>query len=397
LIKTPRAKRPGIGKVQRRLSKAEKGTFERLLAEFQAENLLPDGFVEHGSTRRLLDFVCPGISSYLPSRHRQGRSILTAHAKHCSAAETKALVNVQKETGGRVNFLSDVWQNVSRDHLLGCQLTLFGQTMSYALPGVGNRHDGVAIADELERVMKHAMDADEKWVIGAVVTDNAGQCGRARRILALRWPRIVFIFCFAHDINNLVKSVLKTPSFRQIGSQAAAVVNVLNASSSKWLQRAREVIVRFYGVRLALFSLCETRWNSMHSCFASLLRVRTALKAFARTYEAHSDFPDTLRVLTSDSFWRKLLTSEQVIMPLSVASFRLQRDENTLADVVISYRDIFIGFRRNQSDREELEKCVEARWAQCEQPLFMLAYVLHPKFANQAREIANRPTAITGR
>ncbi|ETM97328.1 hypothetical protein PPTG_20349 [Phytophthora nicotianae INRA-310] len=79
--------------------------------------------------------------------------------------------------------------------------------------------------------------SQKEWVIGYAITDGAGQCGRAHRILALRWPNIYFGKCFAHDINNLVKAVLKTLSFCKVADEASSAVNALNASSSKWLPR----------------------------------------------------------------------------------------------------------------------------------------------------------------
>jgi hypothetical protein len=48
------------------------------------------------------------------------------------------------------------------------------------------------------------------WDVGVVVIDNVGNCARTRRILALRWPKIVFLFYYAHQINLLVKNVITT-------------------------------------------------------------------------------------------------------------------------------------------------------------------------------------------
>lgn len=231
------------------------------------------------------------------------------------------------------------------------------------------------------------------WEVGAIITDNAGQCGRARRILALRWPQIIFMFCFAHDINNLVKAVLKS-TFRDVASQAAAAVNCLNSSSSKWLKRARQLMKNFYGRRLGLRSLCETRWNSMQGCFASLLRVQSSLQMLHRQYRGDADFPSNLLVLGDPVFWGELRNAEAVIAPLSYASHRLQRDENTVGDVVVSYRDIYHGFRQGTVRQGDLVKCVEARWLQCEQPLFMLGYALHPVYADASRALPN--TKVSG-
>ncbi|OWY99352.1 hypothetical protein PHMEG_00029653 [Phytophthora megakarya] len=65
-----------------------------------------------------------------------------------------------------------------------------------------SRHDGLAIAEQMESVMKGMKE--KGWNHGAVVTDNAGQCERARGILALPHPRLPYIPCKAHDTNRLV-------------------------------------------------------------------------------------------------------------------------------------------------------------------------------------------------
>eukprot|EP00644_Phytophthora_capsici_P000569 jgi/Phyca11/130354/e_gw1.93.49.1 len=115
----------------------------------------------------------------------------------------------------------------------------------------------------------------------------------------------------------------------------------------------------------------------MQGCFASLLRVENALRQFTAKYEDNQDFPQPLLVFKDDSFWEKLKSAEAVIRPLSNASYKLQRDENTLADVLISYRDIYRGFLGNLIDLE-LVSLVEKRWQKCEQPLVLLALFLHP-------------------
>ncbi|EEY54038.1 uncharacterized protein PITG_07733 [Phytophthora infestans T30-4] len=90
---------------------------------------------------------------------------------------------------------------------------------------------------------------------------------------------------------------------------------------------------QYYGRSLCLRSLCATRWNSAQGYFASLLCVH------------------------------KLKTAEAVIVPLSYASYMLQREENTVGDV-------------------------------CELALFLLGYALHPMYAEHARKMPT--TAVSG-
>jgi hypothetical protein len=101
--------------------------------------------------------------------------------------------------------------------------------MNYGLRPTGDRHDGLAIVEQMEVVIEELLASDIN--VGAVVTDNAGQCGRARRILALRYPKVSFEHCFAHDIKNLVKAVLKT-FFKQVSADAAGIASYLNTSTS---------------------------------------------------------------------------------------------------------------------------------------------------------------------
>ncbi len=68
-----------------------------------------------------------------------------------------------------------------------------------------------------------------------------------------------------------------------------------------------------------------------------------------------------------------------MIRPLTVASFRLQKDENCMADVVINYGAIYRTFS-NCIDNNLLVPNIERRWEDCEQPLFMLAFFLHPTY-----------------
>jgi hypothetical protein len=74
----------------------------------------------------------------------------------------------------------------------------------------------------------------EELNVGSVVTDHAGNCGRARRILGLRWPKMMkmILSCFAHQINLLVIHVINA-SFKEIAKQAYDIVACFNKSTAK--------------------------------------------------------------------------------------------------------------------------------------------------------------------
>ncbi|POM68972.1 hypothetical protein PHPALM_14802 [Phytophthora palmivora] len=149
--------------------------------------------------------------------------------------------------------------------------------------------------------------------IAAVVTDDAGHCGRARRLLAQRWPGIAFIRCFAHDINNLVKQVLKS-IFRTTAREAATAVNTLNASYSKWLRLLQDVQKQEYDKTRAMIALCPNRQNSMQDCFTSSLRSKTALTILSCRYACSGGWPSSLRKPECREFWTSLAEAKRVYL-----------------------------------------------------------------------------------
>ncbi|KAI9895414.1 hypothetical protein PsorP6_019015 [Peronosclerospora sorghi] len=220
----------------------------------------------------------------------------------------------------------------------------------------------------------------EGWTVGGLITDNAGQCARARRILARRWPSIVSLFCFAHQDNLLVKDVLAR-IFGSVDEQATAMINALSHSTSKWLPYLRACMAKVYGIQLGVYRIADTLWKSAQSAFASLLRVKSAMKVFVLPHKNEPKFPNT------GEFWHHLSTAKQTIRPLTMDSFVLPRDDCTMAEVLHKFGKIFQGFKL--TDDQDLVDSVELCWDACEQPLYLLAYLLHPHFLLEAKNLPN--------
>ncbi|OWZ15869.1 hypothetical protein PHMEG_00010426 [Phytophthora megakarya] len=225
--------------------------------------------------------------------------------------------------------------------MAGFMMSLFGHC-ALASTLLGHDMTRCRLAEHMEKAMKRRSQVDD--------TDDAGQCSRARRILALRWSHLTFLKCFAHDVNNLVKIALCTSPFRGVTSQATEVVNALHASSSKWLVRAQEMMIQTYG--------CEP------------------LRVFATKYRDDSLFPESLSCLEHPTFWQELRNVEVAVNPLCCALFKLQSDENTLADVVIVFRELYDGFVTGNYANELIPLFEEL----IEITLFIVALNLHPAY-----------------
>ncbi len=224
-------------------------------------------------------------------------------------------------SGKRVNFLFDAWENIAKTHILDIILSLAGLCVTFSTFTYGSQHDGLAIAKHLESILLSMIT--QGWDVGDVVIDNVGNCARTRHILALRWPKIVLLLCYAHQINMLVKDVIAT-SWQITVSQVHAIISTLNKLTAKWLPHLHDVMKATYMYTLALVQMADTRWNSVQGMLASLLRVRSACKMFILRWSSQADFLDDLYALGNDTFWNECEDAEALIV-----SFRLQRDQNT--------------------------------------------------------------------
>lgn len=137
-------------------------------------------------------------------------------------------------------------------------------------------------------------------------SDDTGNCGKARHILALRHPDIILNKCWAHQINLMVKPFLETVLFKEVLKLALAVANALTTLSSKWLVKLKDVIKMTYGKihkATSIMGIVETRRNSIQACFASQLRTRRALQMFVIKFHDNSTFPAALSVLNNRHYF----------------------------------------------------------------------------------------------
>jgi hypothetical protein len=187
----------------------EKIEFHSLLLEFQAKANLLESFVNWQSFRRLIKFCNAKATKALPTRQLLGGPILNKYADKVDLGDHAALKAAALPSSGKhVNFLSDAWENIAKTHIIGVILSLAGLCVTFGTFTCGNRHDGLAIVEDLESILLSMIA--QGWHVGIVITDNADNCARAQHILALRWPKIVFLFCYVHQMNLLVKDVIAT-------------------------------------------------------------------------------------------------------------------------------------------------------------------------------------------
>jgi hypothetical protein len=174
----------------------------------------------------------------------------------------------------------------------------------------------------------------------AVVTDASGECRKARKDLAWKYPDIIFLDCYAHQVRTLgVHSVLELmASTRQInlvvGDYFKSDASVLEFTDQAtdlitWLCSKTQVLalLREVQARLgkntvkAVIRAVLTRWTAHYQSYSRLLDLHSVLVVVvdmdscrpekdrcvvAGDAKGKKKAKDMVKIIKDDAFWRVL-------------------------------------------------------------------------------------------
>eukprot|EP00918_Siedleckia_nematoides_P107194 GHVU01233709.1.p1 GENE.GHVU01233709.1~~GHVU01233709.1.p1 ORF type:complete len:440 (-),score=38.69 GHVU01233709.1:76-1395(-) len=271
----------------RKLTATEKDTFNELLTECYVSNGWAFQGVESPSFRRLIKFLRPAVVDDIPGRKTLGGRLLKELASKSAAAQKKTVMKYSKMAP--LGVVLDTYENTSRKHIMGINVHLFDGEWYYDAREAGEKHDGIAKAKKVEALFDE-MEAKD-MTVGSLCTDSDGGIARARRIMAPRWPRIIMSACQAHIMNCIVAAILRLAVFQRILTPAVQFVTKALHYTARWVPVLRTVVYETYQLNLQLLEPVPSRWNTMHACVASMLRIRSGLKFFVMRYKHEEDFP----------------------------------------------------------------------------------------------------------
>lgn len=206
--------------------------FENLLAEFIADNGISFHCVERESTSRLFRFIRGTAADNLPGR----KKLVSILKRVADASIVPRMESFERDVqnGRIITVVLAGWESKNKKHIIGVILQSDSKWVTFS-DDSGNYdnsdvHDGLAVAREIECIIDCVENMFSNLKFRAICTNDAGQYGRARKILAKRFPHWVFVHCFAHQVNLIVKDVLKQ-SYGAVVEQGASIVSKINKSS----------------------------------------------------------------------------------------------------------------------------------------------------------------------
>lgn len=190
---------------------------ESCMVEFFVDCKLSFCMADRPSFHRFVDSLRLKASTKLP-RHTKMKSLMANCAKK-ALLEVEEAILCKIAEGYSVGICVDGWENVSKEHLEGVIVYVGEEAFSVKSIKADTEYNGIAVARGWEELLE---SYKTKYPVSYHCSNDAGQCAHARCILWLQHPHLLWLKCFAHQVNLMVGALLKTIPFHNSGDLAIA-------------------------------------------------------------------------------------------------------------------------------------------------------------------------------
>ncbi|EPQ49944.1 hypothetical protein GLOTRDRAFT_23281, partial [Gloeophyllum trabeum ATCC 11539] len=287
----------------------------------------------------------------------------------------KIVDKIRKAVTGRfATGQSDSWKNIARRSVVLSMINV--EFIPYLL----HTYDISAVVKNAENLLGIVVTeiAYCSEVLGVDIvawcTDCGGEALKMRRLLRERFPWIVTVECWAHQINLIVGDYFKlNVPYVKVMDKAIEVVKWFNNHSRALGLLKEEQARSLMGKVLSLILPVITRWTSHYLSCSRLLELekpmrRLVVDSFEVLRLCAGNKPDLVRkaeevlsTIASPSFWQDLRVVQRHLEPFAIAANVTQANNARLDVVLMTLANLYRVF----SDPTERE-------------VFLLALVLNP-------------------
>ncbi|KAI0703531.1 hypothetical protein C8T65DRAFT_578734, partial [Cerioporus squamosus] len=247
-------------------------------------------------------------------------------------------------------------------------------------------------------------ELDTNWSVVEVIgftSDASGESWKARILLLKKYPHLIILDCYAHQINLIVGNYLESKS---------TLLKVTNRADqlTAWLHRCTLVLSCIQERQLAkgqkaasVLHPVKMRWMSHYIAYARVLYLGPTLRAIIADNEAngpgHPTFlsgikkPDArkqarnmIQILKDGQFWHDLSRVKLYLEPLAIAANIAQSAHCRLDQVLLTFGFLYSRFTTLCAEMgdtigvDAILASIEKQWAKSDQAVFVLAAVLNP-------------------
>ncbi|KAK6983944.1 ribonuclease H-like domain-containing protein [Favolaschia claudopus] len=316
-----------------------------------------------------------------------------------SAAQVDS--DVKAELAGK----SDGWKD--KNSVTGVTASAEGKTHLVDLIHTrGKKKDGASMCDafcgHIDKI-----EGDTGGIVVAYITDNDGGSQRGRKDLVIIRPYIFGIQCCSHQGQLILLDYFKeNPAANATAEETAGAIGWINrheAVRDIFDETQQQLASRPQGeskkAALMYLSANLTRWTTHTISWNRQLELKTSLRNAAinrrqditsaqvgaeknkKKVAAMKKEADKYCELFDDpQYWKRLQTIADDVEPITFITNINQGDTTRADQVIMGLAGVYLHFSRhsNPSVAAGMAKRLEKRWADFDQPFFVIALVLNP-------------------
>ncbi|THH15178.1 hypothetical protein EUX98_g9503 [Antrodiella citrinella] len=293
----------------------------------------------------------------------------------------------------------DGWKNVARTSVVSSLITVDYE------PYLIDTHDVSAerkTADNLLNIVimniMYAMMTLEVTVI-AWCSDAGGDSASMRRKLVQRYPWLIVLDCWAHQIHLVVGDYFKLelPWIEYVDMATEVIKWFNNHGYANGLLRAQQQSIN---VKILVLILpVATRWTSHYLSIRRLRQLRRFIEAcvalhyddlvesVGKTKKAKDHAKKVLQYVQDGDFWKGLEKVERDLQPLAVAANLTQGASTRLDQVLLTLANLYRHFsdpKYESSVRIGIHASLQKRWAKnADIDVFVISVFLNPYIRNK--------------
>ncbi|KAJ7200621.1 ribonuclease H-like domain-containing protein, partial [Mycena pura] len=265
------------------------------------------------------------------------------------------------------------------------------------LTASGKRGSSNKILEVVEDSMQN-MGIDNAQSFLAMTTDDPSTMKAVRRKFEEKYPWIITLACFVHQLNTMIGEICTFPRAKGALQQANRIVTFFN-SSHYWGGQLK-ISAKAEKIKRGLKKNCESRWYSVillassvesHRSPLSTIVARTDARKATNGYSAVNAEVVRFVLDADDHFWPMLNQVIRVARPFVDAIAACEGRAATLADCMLQLLAAARRLSLLKHEEDDLKgffthahKIVDKRFRMIATPLHRLALFLHPlcrKFA----------------
>ncbi|GET03902.1 zinc finger BED domain-containing protein RICESLEEPER 2-like [Rhizophagus clarus] len=209
---------------------------------------------------------------------------------------------------------------------------------------------------------------------------------KAHSILQKDYPNIIFLGCFAHNINLLIKSVIELALIKETITPVQEIIKFFKRHhiENACLERLQ---IEKIGKTIKFNLPVITRWGSHYICLQSFLASKKALQNVVFEECVRKSIPSSLnsKLIDTEGFWVNIEEICQLLEPFTKIIREFESNQPNLSLVYDRFTKLKNEIKQltNTSLKDIiLDKCT-LRWEKMYHPAIVIAYYLDPRYHGQ--------------